>query len=475
MSETSASRDQQRGSDGQLAQTAPDQRDLPALAAQAVWGGAPGSPAAAAQPPSVRRNPYVVGGWVRGANFYGRTKLIGEILDDYDRTIWLGGNRRIGKTSTLRRLEELGNDAGRVAFYIDLQGAADTATLTEYFLEEDNEERLARLGLTSAGLRGKAPHEVMRRLDRSGRERNLKVLLLLDEAEALIEIATAEGDQILKDLQREMQRSDALRVVLSATRRLMVLDVICRSWNTSKFLDGVTPSYLGALTPDETLTLIRQSQAPSAQLIEDGVARAIAAASNGHPFLTQWLCDRLWSEQGLRAPTPEDLLLDNDADLVTRMFQEDYNYLAASERSILKALAAVDALDAAGLVELIGKSVKTEQIGSLMSPLAQLCFVRRTDAGYVIGNELLRNWFRYCSIDEPAPAVSDDIAMDWADEKVQEIDNLIETHERRLRVREDQQAQLGITTPPEIVTEIEDIKKQIADLQRQRAQVRASR
>lgn len=422
--------------------------------------------------PLPRRNPYVVGGWVRGPQFYGRAQLLRAILDDSERSLWLGGGRRIGKTSALRRLEELGNDEHRVAFYIDLQGADSAATMTAYFLDQDNEERLARLGLSSAELEGKAPHEVIRRLDRGAREHNLQVLLLLDEAEALIEVAHAEGDQILKEIQREMQRTEALRVVLSATKRIMVLDEICRNWATSKFLDGVMPRYLGPLTAEETRALIRQTQSPAPELADEAVTRAIMAATAGHPFLVQWLCTELWSESGLRAPALEELRLDHNADLVTRTFQEDFNYLAASERTLLKALAAADSLDAAALAATLG-GVSPDKIGSLMSPLAQLCLARRTETGYTIGNELLRNWLRYCSFDEPAPPVADDIASDWADEQVQAINARIEEHERRLRVLEDQQARMGISTPPEVVTEIEDIKATIAELRRERTKVRA--
>jgi hypothetical protein len=46
-------------------------------------------------------------------------------------------------------------------------------------------------------------------------------------------------------------------------------------------------------------------------------------------------------------------------------------------------------------------------------------------------------------------------------------------HKRRLRVLEEQQALRGASTPPEIIIEIEDIARQIADLDAQLALLRA--
>ncbi len=46
-------------------------------------------------------------------------------------------------------------------------------------------------------------------------------------------------------------------------------------------------------------------------------------------------------------------------------------------------------------------------------------------------------------------------------------EKLIDIHQRRLQVLQEQQAAMGILTPPHIITEIEDIQQQIGDLQNQ--------
>ena len=57
------------------------------------------------------RNPYVTGWWVSGDRFYGRERLIDELLHGFENCFWVIGNRRIGKTSLLKQLEHLCQDS----------------------------------------------------------------------------------------------------------------------------------------------------------------------------------------------------------------------------------------------------------------------------------------------------------------------------------------------------------------------------
>jgi AAA domain len=415
------------------------------------------------------RNPYTVGGVVRGPHFYGRSALIATLLNSNDRSVWVVGNRRIGKTSLLRQLEGLANAEGRVAFHINLEGADTLADLSESFLDDmDDSDRLARLGLAVGDLQGKSPPAIMRMLDRRARERGLEVLVLLDETEALIRIAQREGDDILKDLRREMQRSEMLRVVMVATKRLAALNDLCRDWDTSPFLFGVVPRYLGRLERDEALALIRQSQARTPQLVDDAVAEAVIATTDGHPYLTQWLCDRLWSPAGLRAPTNDDLVPDTS---LIDMFQVDYNHLAPTERRILRCLAYVESLDDTGIQEQLGVTLANLQLRYLLQALEQLCYVRRAGADFATGNQLLHAWLQFWALDEPPPVsdrttpqVSDHAAFEQADQERQQLVALLTAHKRRLRALEELRALKGIDAPADVRLEIEDINAKIAAL-----------
>jgi hypothetical protein len=351
--------------------------------------------------------------------------------------------------------------------------AADTvADLAQCFMDdiETGDDRLARLGLKIGDLQGKTPQAIMRLLDRRGREHSIEVLLLLDEAEALIGIAEREGDDILKDLRREMQRSEALRVVMTATKRLAALNDLCRSWDTSPFLYGVTPRYLGRLERDDALALVRQTQSLAPPSVHDGVAEAVLAATDGHPFLIQWLCDRLWSDGALRAPSADDLIPDSN---LVNLFQLDYNYLAPVERRILRCLSFVESLNETGLMGQLGVTMADMQLRYLIQSLVQLCYVRRVGERYSTGNALLRSWLQFWATDAPESPMSNAAAVNQADEEQQQIMALATTHKRRLRVLEEQQALHGADTPPNIVIEIEDITKQIAELDAQLALLRA--
>src|SRR5262249_42398225 len=153
------------------------------------------------------------------------------------------------------------------------------------------------------------------------------------------------------------------------------------------------------------------------QQVDDAIAEAIVTATDGHPFLTQWLCDRLWNPGGLRPPTNDDLI--PDVSLIN-LFQLDYNHLAPIERRILRCLAYVESLDDGGIQAQLGITLADMQLRYLLQALEQLCYVRRAGAGYATGNRLLHAWLQFWAVDQ-APPVSDHAAIEQADEERQEL------------------------------------------------------
>ena len=104
----------------------------------------------------LRANPFVVGQWVRGERFYGRSTLIDEILKGPRNSHWVLGTRRIGKTSLLKQLEHVTSpeDSGYVPIFWDLQGADDPNELELTFADAllDAEDRLEEMGIAVSSL-----------------------------------------------------------------------------------------------------------------------------------------------------------------------------------------------------------------------------------------------------------------------------------------------------------------------------------
>jgi hypothetical protein len=419
-----------------------------------------------------QRNPYNAGMPVRGHQFYGRAKLIEQLLSGSDRNIWVVGGRRIGKTSLLARTAEFAEANGQVAFNIAIDAAETVADLAASFLEdlEDDDPRMQRLGLTLAALQEKTPAELIRAIDRAAREHSVEVVMLLDEGEALISIARRD-DQVLKDLQHVIQRTQALRVIVAATRRLLELDEICKSWDTTRFLDPVAPYYLGSLERDEALALLRQAQASPGQTIDDAIADAIFDATAGHPYLLQSFASSLWDDGVVRMPASEDLVPPADSNW-SRMFQQDYECLSDNERRIVRSFADAKLLNETEIAAQLGANAQLGQVRALLAALSQTCYVRRDMEGYQIGNELLRNWLNSGQAQEPQPCISNEIAADLADEEQQSITAQIANWLRQRYVLEEQNAQMGLSTPPHILTQIEDINKKLGELEQRLDELR---
>ena len=171
--------------------------------------------------------PYVVGQWVRGERFYGRTTQIEEILDGHRNSIWLLGTRRIGKTSLLKQIEyiaETSPDRGYFPVFWDFQGAETPAELHLHFTDAllDAEDRLERIGVGLEDVEAEDLFISLGRLRRQLRSRDLRLLLLCDEVEELIKLHRI-APSLLGKLRRAMQSHEDTRSVLASTIRLWAL------------------------------------------------------------------------------------------------------------------------------------------------------------------------------------------------------------------------------------------------------------
>lgn len=339
--------------------------------------------------------PYIVGRWVRGQSHYGRQRLIDYLLDVPDTAMWLVGTRRIGKTSILRRLEQLTEHAENdlEPLFWDLQGCEtpqDFLDELQYALD-DSLHRFEPYGLTRADLDVHDAVSLLRRVAGRLHRHDRRLFLLIDEAEALLTIGATHPNWLAR--LRKAFQDGRQRTVMTSTKRLMQLNELSSDWLTSPFLFGFSLVNLWSLDPDSSTDLVRQNQSETSILVDDDLLHDVLHATNRHPYLIQYLCQRLFevNEQGqgmLRPIQPQDLIPDH---LLTGFFQIDFQHLSTMERRILLAVARLSVVDESELLRAL-YDLEPGRLWTFLYGLNKLGYVRQIDDQWTIGNEFLRHW-----------------------------------------------------------------------------------
>lgn len=343
------------------------------------------------------RIPYVVGRWVRGKSHYGRQRLIDYLLATSDSATWLVGTRRMGKTSLLRQLEYVAAaaDSPFVPLFWDLQGCRTSGEMgaeLAYALEEAQ----ARFEMRDIDVRmvaGEDAADMLRALGRQAAQVDKRPLVLIDEAEVLIHIAANEQAWLAK-LRKVLQEGN-LRCVLTSTKLLAQLNEMNAGWTTSPFLFGFNLANLWQLDLEAARALIRQEQSPNPVQVEDGLVDEILRITNGHPYLIQFLCQRLFVTddrwQGvLRAPVEDDLRPDQ---ILAGFFRIDFQYLTKIERRLLLA---VSDLSIATQDEVMAAlhDEPPQRVDTFLYGLRKLGYLTQLHERWAVGNEFLRRWLQ---------------------------------------------------------------------------------
>jgi len=355
--------------------------------------------------------PYVVGQWVRGPMFYGRSELISEILDGPRNAIWLLGTRRVGKTSLLKELERIADDR-YFAMYWDLQGAEDAREMSLTFDDAllDAEERLAAEAIDVDAIRDDDLFVSMKRLVRKLRSKGKTFLLLCDEVEELINLGRLDP-AILSKLRRAVQGQEGIRSVFASTVRLWALAE--QRGDTSPFLHGVTPPiYIQRLDDQEARDLVRQTKLAESErpTIGDTVVDEILRRCDNHPYLVQLLCKR-YAEGGDLEEATESVAADR---MVAYFFSVDFDMLAASERDVLRLISERESATS-GTIRL-GFGDDASLTGEL-ERLANLGFLRRGDnREYSLPNFFFRRWIRDTGGEWGRPGMGEGAPISSSDE-----------------------------------------------------------
>lgn len=342
------------------------------------------------------RNPYIVGRALKGKDHYGRQRLLEYLLHAEDQATWLVGTRRMGKTSLLRQIEWiLENDPGStfVPLFWDIQACENADDLGyELFISvEDEYERFDALGVDIPSLEQMDVHRILRTIQRTLSREGKRLLLLIDEAEALINVARNDS-QALARLRRSLQQGEH-RTILTATKQLTLLNEMMQDWLTSPFLFGFNLVNLWSLDIEATQALIRQEQNVAQVDVDESILEDVLVFTDRHPYLTQYLCHRIYEvgEEGvghLCPIEPHDLQADH---LLAGFLQVDYNHLSPVERRILLSVARAGVIGEAELLEQIDMASPT-RLEYFVYGMNKLGYLRRIVGGWAVGNEFLRRW-----------------------------------------------------------------------------------
>jgi hypothetical protein len=338
--------------------------------------------------------PYVVGQWVRAEYFYGRQSIIEEVLGGNRNWLWLLGTRRIGKTSVLKQLEHLAvtqPELGFLPVFWDLQGADRPDDLHLDFADAllDAEDCLERVGVALSEVQAENCFESLGRLRRSLMAKGLRLLLLCDEVEELIQL-NRKDPSLLRKLRRALHSRDGIRSVLASSSRLWQLAE--PDEDTSPFLDGFTPPLtIGALEDEAARQLIRQTRLTETSrpsITDDDIDR-ISDLCGNHPYQIQLFCRRFLDCRDLDTAI-EEVAHDR---AVSFFFSVDFELLGSTEQRILLFLAK----HPSGNLEAVRKALQAhaDAAATRLASLLDLGLISRDGEGrHDISSHFLHRWLR---------------------------------------------------------------------------------
>ena len=369
-------------------------------------------------------NPYIVGTAVMGDQFYGREALIDKVLGGGRDCFSLMGNRRIGKTSFLRHLEFLVKEhpSNFIGVYWDLQGCHTEDDVTEQLKNGlfEAEEGLGAVGIDYDELEDSENlFTLLRLLKRGVISAQKKLLLLVDEAESLIEIG--ENDKaLLGKLRSVMQDAAFVRTILCGSRCLSEVSRI--ELDGSDFLDGFEPVlFVSSLTDADADALIAQSQTGQGLQVSNEMATEIKEKTNRHPYLIQSICLYLYDHE-MSLPKAYDYVMQQG--MAEKAFADDYRYLSPIEKGILMQIYQGGSVTLSQIQQEL--SLDTDVTKQFLFVLEACGYIKPVGEDYRIANYFFAQWLKsnQARLKEITSVVSDaamqEIETQPVDEQIEE-------------------------------------------------------
>lgn len=353
-------------------------------------------------------NPYIDGNPVGDTDaFVGRNQLLQEILDVLEdpqqNAIVLSGQRRMGKTSVLQKLEtKLRAKKNFFPIFFDLQAKA------QWSLEQVLEELALKISDTL-----KLPIPDLANDPKTIFSNWLSDLLNSLSQDSCLVLLFDEFD-VLADPQSKTKKeffNYFKTLLITYQKNLNAVFLIGRTVNdlsniVQPLFTKISISNIDLLNYDNTIELLRLSEANQTLNWSNEAIDTVWQLTNGHPFLTQRLCSNIWQylykDDPDKSPTvtPKDIEAAIPKTLVTSSNHLEWLWsnLPSAERVVISALAQFDKkrINESELEELLNKSeirIVIRQLKNAPTLLKDWGLIKQDDnKNYYFPVELLRRW-----------------------------------------------------------------------------------
>lgn len=283
---------------------------------------------------TLKKNPFSAGRWVIGPNFVGRDTLLESLINSNESCDWVVGKRRVGKTSLLRQLEHLQNKNipkwQRFGMFWDIQGSYDAEGLRDSLVDaiEDSQDTYPDiwddLEFDIDAYVELACAQLLKKLMRTLNKADLKLVLLIDEAEEFMNIGK-QSPVLLGKLRKFFHSTGKVHTIISSTPRLEQFHKTIET-DTSPFLHGFHARYLGHLNSQEA------DQLTSRAIDDPQVRMRIYDLSKGDPFMLQLVAKHYFEQPDLEEITQQ---LEANPSLI-QVIEVNFDLLSQDEQDILK-------------------------------------------------------------------------------------------------------------------------------------------
>jgi tetratricopeptide (TPR) repeat protein len=365
-----------------------------------------------------RVNPYVAGTPVRGdGGFFGRRDALDWVVQELNNpgtnALVLFGQRRIGKTTVLLRLERTMPAESFLPVYFDLQDQAERP-LAQVLAE------LADTLAEATGLDSPDPDvfddqgtffrkRFLPELHHSlGQDRRL--VFLMDEFDVVDQVAgpqlsdTSAARALFPFLRRAM-KDPRLAFVFAIGRRA---DDLSLDFNATFKTSLVREIWV--LDRESTEALVRQAESNRTLQFTAGAVDRIVDLAGGHPYFTQLLCQRVWERAHTRNSEPQPVIdvpeveaaVPNTLEAGGQALLWMWNGLSPAERVYAAALAEMagrgQALPEAEVIQVLAGHAARLRVREVETASRDLekrrVLARAGESAYRFGIELFRRWVR---------------------------------------------------------------------------------